>query len=268
MLDYIKIMRPFVFILVVFGVVVAALISGVTDPYLIGLASIIVFLISGAGNALNDYFDYDIDKINRPERPIPSGKLKRSNVLMFSLALLGIGIILSTFLNIYCMLLALFNSVFIIVYNRYLKRMVIGHFLEAWLQASVLIFGGLLALNLNPLILFLASIAYISNVGREITKGIEDYTGDKKSDAKTFAVTFGKNKARFAAIFFVLLTIALLPFPYIMGIANMYYVYVISISAILLLASIVLIFKKVGLSQRIMKLAMFFGIIAFLATIL
>ncbi len=38
-----------------------------------GLVFLVVFLVSGAGNAINDYFDIKIDSINRPERPIPSG---------------------------------------------------------------------------------------------------------------------------------------------------------------------------------------------------
>ena len=49
-----------------------------------GLVFLVVFLISGAGNAINDYFDIRIDSINRPERPIPSGRVKLKEALYFS----------------------------------------------------------------------------------------------------------------------------------------------------------------------------------------
>ena len=42
------------------------------EPFIVFL---VVFFITGAGNAINDYFDLEIDRVNRPRRPIPSGRM-------------------------------------------------------------------------------------------------------------------------------------------------------------------------------------------------
>lgn len=62
-----------------------------------GLVFLAVFLISGAGNVINDYFDIRIDSINRPERPIPSGRVKLKEALYFSYILFSLGSLLWLF---------------------------------------------------------------------------------------------------------------------------------------------------------------------------
>ncbi len=56
-----------------------------------GLVFLVVFLVSGAGNTINDYFDIKIDSINRPERPIPSGRVKAKEAFYFSYLLFSLG---------------------------------------------------------------------------------------------------------------------------------------------------------------------------------
>ena len=60
---------------------------------------LVVFFVTGAGNAINDYFDYEIDAINKPSRPIPSGKIGLSRAFSFSLALFIFGIIIASTIN-------------------------------------------------------------------------------------------------------------------------------------------------------------------------
>ncbi len=81
----------------------------------------VVFLVTGAGNAINDYFDYEIDRINRPRRPIPSGRVNRKTALYFSILLFGTGIVLSYWLGPVCLLLAGFNSLLLFLYASTLK---------------------------------------------------------------------------------------------------------------------------------------------------
>ena len=57
-----------------------------------GLVFLVVFLVSGAGNAINDYFDIKIDSINRPERPIPSGRVKAKEAFYFSYLLFALAL--------------------------------------------------------------------------------------------------------------------------------------------------------------------------------
>jgi geranylgeranylglycerol-phosphate geranylgeranyltransferase len=70
------------------GVVI---LGGYLTPAYIGihiyLAALSVVMITIAGNLINDYFDVETDEINRPERPIPSGRLKKKQALLISISL-------------------------------------------------------------------------------------------------------------------------------------------------------------------------------------
>ena len=59
------------------------------------ICALIVFVCTGAGNTINDVFDYKIDEINKPHRPIPSGRISLKNARNYSYILFGLGVILS-----------------------------------------------------------------------------------------------------------------------------------------------------------------------------
>ena len=69
---YIEILRPVNAVMAVITVILMALIAGRFDVDVL-LACVVVFTATGAGNVINDYFDHEIDRVNRPSRPIPSG---------------------------------------------------------------------------------------------------------------------------------------------------------------------------------------------------
>ena len=71
---YVEILRPGNAIMGAISIVLIALIDKTISIPII-LAIITVFFETAAGNVINDYFDYDIDLINKPERPIPSGRI-------------------------------------------------------------------------------------------------------------------------------------------------------------------------------------------------
>jgi geranylgeranylglycerol-phosphate geranylgeranyltransferase len=92
---YLEIIRPSVLFLSVFAVIVGALVVGYFDVFHIAIASIVALLIAGAGNTVNDYYDHKIDRMNKPKRPIPSGRLKRKNALIFAAILYTVANILA-----------------------------------------------------------------------------------------------------------------------------------------------------------------------------
>ncbi|HHQ45229.1 MAG TPA: hypothetical protein ENN13_03725, partial [Candidatus Altiarchaeales archaeon] len=57
-------------------------------------AALSASLILAGGNGMNDYFDFEIDRVNKPERPIPSGRITRSDAMMLSIVffLSGLGL--------------------------------------------------------------------------------------------------------------------------------------------------------------------------------
>ncbi len=71
-----------------------------------------------------------------------------------------------------------------------------GNLLVSACVAAPFLFGSLVAVNTIKInILLFASMAFLSNTGREIAKGIVDVQGDSLSKIKTLAVTLGERKA-------------------------------------------------------------------------
>ncbi|MDD4447831.1 MAG: UbiA family prenyltransferase, partial [Methanothrix sp.] len=67
---YWEILRPFNCMMAAAAAIIGLAIARGLDPLAAALIFLTVFLITGAGNAINDYYDRDIDAINRPGRPI------------------------------------------------------------------------------------------------------------------------------------------------------------------------------------------------------
>jgi len=74
------------------------------------------------GVVLNDVFDYNLDKIERPERPIPKNLIPLKSAAIFGSALLLIGILLAFFVSNLSGILALALSCAIVVYDAYSKK--------------------------------------------------------------------------------------------------------------------------------------------------
>ena len=80
-----------------------------------------VFLYAG-GVVLNDVFDFSLDKIERPERPIPSGLIPLKSAAFFGIILLAIGIVLAFIANQLSGFLALALAGAIVLYDGYSKK--------------------------------------------------------------------------------------------------------------------------------------------------
>ena len=80
-----------------------------------------VFLYAG-GVVLNDVFDIEIDKVERPERPIPSGVVPLWKARLFGFILLLVGISLAFLVNKTCGLISIFLAVAILSYDKFAKH--------------------------------------------------------------------------------------------------------------------------------------------------
>ncbi|PJB21960.1 MAG: hypothetical protein CO114_02565, partial [Euryarchaeota archaeon CG_4_9_14_3_um_filter_38_12] len=148
MRPYLDIIRPLNCTMAGIGALVGCIIVGIPMiNYLvlfkIGLAFTVVFLITGAGNSLNDCYDAEIDKINHPDRPIPSGRLKQKNAMNFAIGLFISGIIISCFLSTGAFLIAVIATLLLGSYEKKLKNKgFTGNIAISILVAFVFIFGG------------------------------------------------------------------------------------------------------------------------------
>ncbi len=94
-------------------------------PGLLLLLGSTAALYSG-GMTLNDWFDYDVDLLERPSRPLPSGRISRRHALLFGSLLLAGGVGLDALAGTPSFYLALFIASLVLIYNGGLKRTVAG----------------------------------------------------------------------------------------------------------------------------------------------
>lgn len=184
----------------------------------------IVALVTAAGNVVNDYFDVEIDRVNRPERPIPAGDVGAVTALHFALVLFVFGIALSTLTNPIGTAIALVNSALLVVYAAHLKRLpLVGNLAVSYLTASIFLFGGALS-GLEGLLhaLPVAAITFVVMLAREILKAAEDIEGDSAGGALTLPMLIGIHPAIALALACAVLAAAASLLPLVRGWSTMY----------------------------------------------
>jgi geranylgeranylglycerol-phosphate geranylgeranyltransferase len=177
---------------------------------------VIVVLITAAGNVINDFFDAEIDAINRPGRPIPSGMVSRRAARGFAVTLFLAGIMLSFFTNSLCIAIAIFNVLLLVAYAAKLKRTpLIGNIAVAYLSASIFLFGGALngwegLIHIIPI----AAITFFAMLSRELLKDAEDVEGDRAGGADTVPLRIGIKKTSEFALITTVLAVVVSFIPY------------------------------------------------------
>jgi len=159
------------------------------------------FFISAAGNVINDFYDLEIDVINRPDRILPSKKISPSVAYIYSVLLFIMGLLFSVLTqNTYCIILAFINTFLLFYYAKYFKQvMLLGNLVIAWAAASTFLFGGLASDNLMQG-LIPAGYAFLYTLIREFIKDGEDVEGDRKWGAKTLPVVAGTDSVIYASV--------------------------------------------------------------------
>ncbi|MBT3168614.1 MAG: geranylgeranylglycerol-phosphate geranylgeranyltransferase [Candidatus Cloacimonetes bacterium] len=172
-------------------------------------ATISATLIAAAGYVINDYFDFAIDKINRPNRVLPAGKITPKSAYIYSITLFTFGIFFSFFTNnIYCIFLAFINAIILFLYAKYFKLTpFFGNLIVAYIATSTFLYGAFSNANLVN-IWMIATFAFLLTLIRELIKDCEDIEGDAKLKAKTLALIFGIKKT--IQIAFIVATIMIL----------------------------------------------------------
>ncbi|MCL1955690.1 MAG: geranylgeranylglycerol-phosphate geranylgeranyltransferase [Fibromonadales bacterium] len=216
-----------------------------------------IFFLVCFANAHNDIIDFEIDKINRPKRPLPSGKMS----VKAAYRALGILLFFTMFFSIlagvkfaFLFLIAILLST---AYNRFLKGLpLVGNFTVALLSTTPVLIPiinfGLPQPELSVLVFF----AFMLTFAREITKDIEDMEGDRSKNLKTLPLLTSINISLFLVFiihFQCLLQIALFK-PFLL----------IGAAPFIALSIIFALLKKWHLSQNMLKFAMLGGLVAFL----
>jgi len=197
------------------------------------------FMLTAASMAINDYYDREIDAVNEPNRPIPSGTVKPKEALIFASILTVVGFASAYLTNYACFFTALLAWTIFVTYTTIGKRSGLpGNFLVSACVAIPFIYGSLVVTGEVVLnVVIFVSMVFLSNTGREITKGIVDVQGDEARSVKTLAVRFGARKAAWAASLFYVSAVALSPLPPLLMSISFWFIPLVAITDFGLLAS-------------------------------
>ncbi|MFH0967063.1 MAG: UbiA family prenyltransferase, partial [Methanobacteriota archaeon] len=175
------------------GILAFVIATGTLIPAVF-IVFLMVLLITAAGNVINDYHDADIDAINRPDRPIPSGCITRRAALVYAVLLFFISIIIGfLFAPLPLIIIGVVNSLLLWLYASHLKVMpLLGNLIVSYLSASIFLFGGALegwaGVSAN---LPIAGATFFVILARELIKDAEDMPGDQAQGARTLPILYG-----------------------------------------------------------------------------
>lgn len=228
------------------------------------------FFLLASTMAINDYFDFEIDLINNPKRPIPLGLINKKEAIFLGIIFSIIGLSLAAFTSIVCFLIAIFSVFLMLYYNSKLKKTgLLGNIVVSFCVAIPFIYGSAVINGFKPLIIIFALIAFITNLAREIIKGIADITGDSLKNVKTIAIKYGINFATKFSIFLIFLAIVLSIVPFLMKWVSILYVPMVLLSNLGLIFSSISLIKDNSIKNALkvknkLLLWMLFGLLAFL----
>jgi geranylgeranylglycerol-phosphate geranylgeranyltransferase len=222
--------------------------------------------LSAAAMILNDYFDQEIDKINRPERPIPSGEIKSKAALIVGIILVILGLLSGVAIDIYehfsyhqnifgiSTVTAVINAIILLTYTNYLKKFsIIGNFAVSICVWFGFLYGDLIFdFQLNWWPNTLGFSAFILNFGREIAKGIIDIEGDREKNVTTVATAFGIKWTAIISATFNMMAVGATVIPIFLADASWVYFGTILVPDIL--AIIVSVWILINQSKRSIKI--------------
>lgn len=200
------------------------------NSHLFVLLCIASVLIAAAGYIINDYFDINIDLVNKPGKMVVDKIISRRWALLWHLILSGAGIAISVYvswrLNNYLVSMANSACVLLLWYysTSYKRRLLVGNVLISALTAWVILvmlvteipewLGGdletknekLAAVSLSSVGILYAAFAFALSIIREVIKDIEDIDGDLKDGCRTMPIVWGINVSKvFISVWLVVL---------------------------------------------------------------
>ena len=272
---YIEILRPGNALMGAISIILVAIVDKTISIPII-LAMIAVFFETAAGNVINDYFDYNIDLVNKPERPIPSGRISLKNGKNYAYFLFLAGTVcgfLISYLtdNWIPFIIVLIADVILYLYAYKLKTTpLIGNLAVGFMTGFGFVFGGFTINNPDIILtsIFLGFFAFVMTTAREIVKDIEDVEGDKKDGARTLPILIGKKIPAILATILIVVDCALCPLLYVYHIFGTLYLIIIAIAVILFIYSAILILKSqdeatAHKSSKLLKIGMLIAFLSF-----
>lgn len=207
------------------------------------IAAITGGLVAAAANSINDYFDVEIDKINKPSRPIPRGDATRKEAWIEWFVLSIVAILLNLILNLWALAIVVCAVVILYSYSAYFKRtIIVGNVIVALMTGMAFIYGAVVVENFDRAVVP-ALFAFLINLAREIIKDVEDVEGDRMERALTLPVRFGNKPSLWLASVTIVTLIATTIAAYQLKIYTILYLYLVLIVDVVLLTVLIWMWK-------------------------
>ena len=197
---------------------------------LLAIASV---LIAAAGYIINDYFDINIDEVNKPKKNVVDHIVSRRWAMLWHFIMSGLGLLLSFYVawktGLWYIIIANFLCVALLFgYSVSLKRKLLSgniliSLLTAWVilvlclsESSYLFYTAIEPEILNAktkivrLGFLYAGFAFISSLIREAIKDIEDMEGDAKYGCRTMPIVWGVHATKVYVAVWLIVLLALL----------------------------------------------------------
>jgi 4-hydroxybenzoate polyprenyltransferase len=238
-----------------------------TEPAL--LAGAVVWLIVAGSNTVNDVHDLPVDRLQKPHRALPSGRLTAPTASLVAWILFISSLILACLINIDTLLVALVAIALGIAYSRYLKSSVlVGNAVVGLLSGLAVIYGGLAVSGVNARVTLAAGIVFAFVFVREILKTVADIEGDSQLGISTIATRLGSQRTLKLFFGLVVLFLIIVAIPWFTEYATFRYLVTIYLGVCLpLVVTAVLLWVRLSranlhLALTLTKMAWFLGLLA------
>jgi len=188
-------------------------------------ALLVVSLVAAGGYSINDVYDLEIDRINKPDRPLPSGAISLRRATYLSYSLMGLGVMIAVIQGGAQAAVALLTATALVLYARDLKKTgFYGNLLVATTTALSIFYGGISYGSGTWLDKIWIPVVYtfLLTLSREVIKGIEDYRGDLIHGVRTVATRMGVERAWTIARASLISTSLISPLPLLLGFNLLY----------------------------------------------
>ena len=199
----------------------ACIAYGGLPPLIIAILSLIIPMTGWiAGLYLSDFLDRKLDAIQKPHRPIPSGRIKPKEALVFGGIFALTGFILSFLLSTYNIILVFVVAGLVFAYAKLSKSRGITGNVNRGIVTVVSYFFGVFSTNQNiqtiPIYIWLISIVFLfHDTNSNLVGAIRDIEGDKKGGYETIPVKYGIRKSIVISLFLTIIWFSIAIFlPY------------------------------------------------------
>jgi geranylgeranylglycerol-phosphate geranylgeranyltransferase len=231
-------------------------------------ASLVAACVHAAANVFNDLMDVGVDRLNRPARPLPSGRVSAGAAAVLGAAAGAAALALAATLGAALAGLAAVLAALALAYSYRLKDSVlVGNATVALLAASTIVYGALAAGGPTPAVAVASGLTFLYMLAFEVLKCIQDWEGDAAAGLRTVAGLGRRASLRLFRLIAAAFAVGAVA-PWLLGLASGRYLAAVVAGAIVPLAGVAALLgrhaseRSLHLSWGVAKAAWPFGLLA------